>query len=104
MSSLSTKFWREVIEFLRCFFVVINENEPALIITTKYMSTVSAGVLEILLPLTRFSAEFEEKSGSSQTLGFFSNYRLTKGFPHALHRLFRPSKEQQLGKNSFHLR
>ena len=33
MSCLSIKYWREVIEFLRCFFVVINENEPALMIT-----------------------------------------------------------------------
>ena len=32
------------------------------------------------------------------------NYRLTKRFPHVLHRLFHPSKERQLGKSNFHLR
>ena len=67
------------------------------------MTTVLAGVPGILLFLTRSSKEFEEKSGSSQIFGAISNYHLTKGFPHVSHRLFHPSKEQQHGKNNFHL-
>ena len=70
------------------------------------MSSVSAGALEILLFLIRSSNEFEKKSDSLQTFGFFSqiNYYLTTGFPIVLHRLFHPSSEQQLGKNNIHLR
>ena len=41
--------------------------------TTEYRSTVSAGVLLILILLTRSSKEFKEKSGRSKTFGSFSN-------------------------------
>ncbi|RMX52136.1 hypothetical protein pdam_00015163, partial [Pocillopora damicornis] len=59
------------------------------------MSTVSAGVPVILLFLTRSFKEFEKKSCSSKTFGFFSNkLSLERGI----------SSEQQLGKNIFHLR
>ena len=33
-----------------------------------------------------------------------TNYHLNEGFPHVFHRLFHPFREQQLGKNNFHLR
>ena len=33
-----------------------------------------------------------------------TNYHLSEGFPHVFHRLFHPFREQQLGKNIFHLR
>ena len=45
-----------------------------------------AGVLVILLFLTRSFKEFEEISGSSRTFGSFStNYHLTLGFPFVAH-------------------
>ena len=62
-------------------------------------SIFSSEVLVILLFLTRSFKEFEEISGSTKTFRFFStNYHLTKGIPFVFHRLFHPSKEQQLGK------
>ena len=92
-----------MIKYLHCF-VVINENESALIIgsklnpffcddddtnlspkercTTDDMSTVSAGGPVIFLFQTRSFKEFKKKGDSSKTSEFFLNklYHLTSGF------------------------
>ena len=69
------------------------------------MSTVSAGVPVILLFLTRSSRSSRRKVAVQRPLDFSqTNYHLSEGFPHVFHRLFHPFREQQLGKNIFHLR
>ena len=73
--------------------------------TTDDISAVSAGIPAILLFLTRSFKEFKKKVAAQRPLDFSqTNYRLNEGFPHVFHRLFHPFREQQLGKNIFHLR
>ena len=72
--------------------------------TSDDMSTVSTGIPMILPFLTRSFKDFEKKSCSSKSFGFFSNkLSLDPGFPHVFHCLFRSFREHQLGKNNIHL-
>ena len=115
----------KVLNHLHCFFAVMNAKESALILKTEpfllWQWVIQIGPLrsnaqplicpQFLLEFLWSCFSWQDPSRSSRRkvaaqrlLDFFqTNYHLNRGFPHVFHCLFHPFREQQLGKNNFHL-
>ena len=78
-------------------------NSLETVVSTIYMFIFSAGLPGIFLFLTRSSKSSRRKVAAQKPLDF-SRQNISWPRDFLFYRLFHPSKEQQLGKNNFHLR